>query len=342
MPRAPDGRDNTVIQAFADESVKQPTRSIVSRELKLLWAGAAGLCSFPECKTNLVRLTRKGTAFHIGESAHMKPYSLAGPRAKRRMSPAKLNCYRNLILLCGRCHSLIDKNVDDYPIPVLRRFKVQHERWVAESLNANASRIGPSAKFYRALIDRIERELQLDGWPWLIDHLWRDLLPVGLLDRGTALTAIYATTLWPRTRPKLEKAIKAVLAAWIEYCRHFESFSEPSRSGKFFVRDHAYQGASGYVRYQFDVKADNWSEKNRRLLIEYVRLLNRLVDAVCNELNPVYRQYKGYFAIPGVSSGDRGETFMLVPRQGSRGRRQSRGRAAAASRGSRRASPQAN
>jgi hypothetical protein len=266
----------------------------------------------------------------------MKPYSLLGPRAQKRTSKSRLSSYDNLILLCGRCHSLIDKNTADYPVSVLRQFKVQHERWVAESLNANAAHVGPTATFYRTLLGQIDGELKLNEWLSLIDHLWNDQLPTTILDRGGRVAHLSAATLWPGTRPKLGKTIKAALAAWIEYCRHFESFCEPSRGGEFAVREHAYQGASGYVQWQFDVKADKWSAKNKRLLVEYVGSLNRMVKVVRGELDPVYRQDRGYFTIPGVLSPD-GETFVLVPGRGRR--RRSRARPMATVSGNRRARP---
>ena len=128
---------------------------------------------FPACRTNLTRFSRMGTAFHIGEGAHMIPHSLKLPRARGGMSPRQRDSYSNHILLCPTCHTIVDTNKDDYPLKVLRRFKTQHESWVAESLHAHSSHMGPSAEFYRRLLERIEGLLHLAQWPWLIDHLWR-------------------------------------------------------------------------------------------------------------------------------------------------------------------------
>ena len=270
---------------------------LAGKDAQLLWARATGLCSFPECKKNLSSFSRRGVAFHIGENAHMYAYSLQGPRGRGGMSPAARDSYSNCILLCPTCHTLVDKNIADYPVHVLRRFKVQHESWVAESLRAHSGRLGPSANFYRTLLRRIERFLHLGKWPWLIDNLWRDLLPTGVLYDEPEIAAIGVGTLWPRTRPQLEKAVRVALTAWAEYVEHFMSFSDLSRSGTFFVRDRPWAGASGLVAYQFDVKADAWSKKNHEHLQAYVASLNRLLEAVRSELDPAYRQDQGSFLV---------------------------------------------
>src|SRR5207253_1152194 len=134
------------------------------------------------------------------------------------------------------------------------------------SLQAHSSHIGPSAEFYRRLLERIESLLHLAQWPWLIDHLWRDLFPYSVLLDGGEIGAIAATTLWPRTRPKLERNIQAVMAAWLKYCQHFETFCQPGRSGDFLVRERAYENAPGHIVHEFDVRADKWSRRNKNLL----------------------------------------------------------------------------
>ena len=280
------------------EMANRPRRpELAAKEIRLLWARAAGLCSFPECKSNLTRFSRRGTAFHIGENAHIAAYSLKGPRGSGGMSPGQRDSYTNHILLCPTCHTLIDTNRTDFPLRLLRRFKAKHESWVAESLHAHSAHIGPSAQFYRNLLMRIERYLDLEHWPWLVDHLWRDMFPYELFTKGDEIARLHVTTLWPRTRPGLEKAIKAVLVAWLKYSEHFGTFCQPNRSTNFFVRERAYDNALPSVIYEFDVKADKWSVKNRRLLRDYVARLNRMVAVVRADLDPEFRQNRGYFPI---------------------------------------------
>lgn len=67
--------------------------------------------------------TKKRTNF--SEHAHIIADSNKGPRAnpnkKYRENP------ENLMLLCSNCHTKIDKNPEDYPEDLLRKFKSEHE-----------------------------------------------------------------------------------------------------------------------------------------------------------------------------------------------------------------------
>jgi hypothetical protein len=104
------------------------------------------------------------------------------------------------------------------------------------------------------------------------------------------------------------------MTSWLAFCEHFESFCQPSRDGNSLVRGRPYDGATAFVAYQFDVKADKWSRKNGRLLRDHVARLNKMVDAIRADLDPEYRQREGYFAIPDVPIGKYREAVgVLVP-----------------------------
>jgi hypothetical protein len=52
--------------------------------------------------------------------------------------------------------------------------------------------------------------LHLDRWPWLVGNLRDDRLLYDVLLDGREIAIISTTTIWPKTRPKLEKNINAV------------------------------------------------------------------------------------------------------------------------------------
>jgi hypothetical protein len=91
---------------------------------KILWGRAAGICSNPACKQDLIEILRERGSYHIGEMAHIIARSSGGPRAD---SVHGSDDYENLILLCPTCHTRIDKAPELYPEELLRRWKDNHE-----------------------------------------------------------------------------------------------------------------------------------------------------------------------------------------------------------------------
>lgn len=107
-----------------------------------VWIRAAGHCEL--CSKDLtqdrITLTRK----KLGEVAHIFPASPDGPRGSDGHTVASVEALTddpgNLMLLCGSCHTEIDKTPEGYPASDLT---AQHElflaaiRFAAESAHAN-------------------------------------------------------------------------------------------------------------------------------------------------------------------------------------------------------------
>lgn len=60
---------------------------------------------------------------HFAEMAHIVAASDDGPRANRKVSVAERGAYENLILLCAKCHTIIDKAPDAYPEHMIQQWK---------------------------------------------------------------------------------------------------------------------------------------------------------------------------------------------------------------------------
>lgn len=106
-----------------------PAMSISSKDIKLLWGRAAGRCSAPGCRLDLTPLLEKSGPVVLGEMAHVigrKPGS-----ARSDDTVGEDNSYDNLILLCPNHHTMVDKAQADYPIEVLRKWKVEWEQQVS-------------------------------------------------------------------------------------------------------------------------------------------------------------------------------------------------------------------
>ena len=83
--------------------------TINSKDIKILWAKAAGRCSMPDCRKILVTeasddVPSKNTL--IGENCHIIGEKDNSPRGESILSIEDRNRYPNLILLC-RNHHLI-------------------------------------------------------------------------------------------------------------------------------------------------------------------------------------------------------------------------------------------
>lgn len=107
---------------------------ISEADMKILWGGAAGRCSNPRCRRELIEVLPSGKRVHVGEHAHVIADSPAGPRGRAGSTRAVTDPYENHILLCGTCHTLIDKSPGDFPPELLHAWKRNHESWVDTGL----------------------------------------------------------------------------------------------------------------------------------------------------------------------------------------------------------------
>ena len=98
--------------------------SIQDKEIKKLWGKAAGLCSFPQCDIECIKLLDEDHSIIIGEMAHVIAKDVNGPRGSLNGGN---NIYENLILLCPTHHTLIDKAPELYTADLLLKYKENHE-----------------------------------------------------------------------------------------------------------------------------------------------------------------------------------------------------------------------
>lgn len=104
----------------AKKKMSSPTLSTIKR----LFAVSGNECAYPGCSLPLVEAS--GTV--TGEVAHIKASSKNGPRYDDNQIEEERNSFRNLILLCSRHHTIIDSEVDEHTVEVLKRFNVDHEQ----------------------------------------------------------------------------------------------------------------------------------------------------------------------------------------------------------------------
>jgi hypothetical protein len=96
-----------------------------------LFADSAGYCQNPACNQPLF-LDAGEKNIHIGEMAHVFAAADDGPRANATLTKAERGRFENLILLCPKCHTIIDKAPEVYPDAIILGWKQRHSERIAE------------------------------------------------------------------------------------------------------------------------------------------------------------------------------------------------------------------
>jgi hypothetical protein len=113
------------------------TRHIPQPDKNYLWMSSAGLCSYPNCRKQLVVAgTDKDGPATIGQFAHIFAHSENGPRPNPDGFTEETNSYENLILLCSNHHREVDVQSNTFTVSELIKWKRDHEKWVAYRLSA--------------------------------------------------------------------------------------------------------------------------------------------------------------------------------------------------------------
>jgi hypothetical protein len=121
-------------------------RGFSEKTIKIVWAKAGGMCSYPDCHKNLIVDAPSANGdphAKLGQMAHIIAHSPEGPRGDQAFRGEDRSGPENLILLCLEHHILIDQQRNSHPVDWLFRMKEQHEQWVNE-------RLSPRQRFIQA------------------------------------------------------------------------------------------------------------------------------------------------------------------------------------------------
>ena len=109
----------------------------ISREIKpaterMLWGVSAGICEFSGCTNKLYSHHITKEKVNLAEKAHIYAFSAGGKRPSSLRFSQKINDIDNLMLVCDRCHKLIDSEETNYSAEQLLDMKKEHEERIAE------------------------------------------------------------------------------------------------------------------------------------------------------------------------------------------------------------------
>lgn len=101
--------------------------SISESVKKALYMESAGYCENPKCNCSLLPLFESGKITNIVELAHVIGQKIDGPRGLSELKLSDRDLLDNILTLCPTCHTLIDKNEDEYTVELLYEWKRQHK-----------------------------------------------------------------------------------------------------------------------------------------------------------------------------------------------------------------------
>ena len=127
---------------------------------------AAYICTNPGCRKPTLSPSRHPEkALFTGVASHITAAAPRGPRHDPSLTQKQRASAENGIFLCATCAVMIDKNGGlDFPAELLRRWKADHEAWVAGGLHESVMRRAPGA----ALL-----EIQFDGGSTTLEVIMR-------------------------------------------------------------------------------------------------------------------------------------------------------------------------
>ena len=100
---------------------RDPTGASVST-IKRLFAHSGNRCAFPRCTAPVI----EGTTI-VGEVCHIKGARPGSARYDAQQTADERHGFDNLILMCGRHHTVIDDDEEAYTVERIIRMKADHE-----------------------------------------------------------------------------------------------------------------------------------------------------------------------------------------------------------------------
>lgn len=114
-------------------------REIYPRHVKILWTFSGGICAI--CNKAVILEKNDGDKYTIGEMAHIFGENKTAARYDETIPDDFVRSYKNHLVLCASCHTIIDKNETDYPEERLFKIKKAHEMSVLNSIKSTLSSV---------------------------------------------------------------------------------------------------------------------------------------------------------------------------------------------------------
>lgn len=119
---------------MANKKVAQPhceRLNLSAGTKRRLWSESGGYCQSPTCGDYLFA---EDAEVDFAQMAHIVGASQDGPRGDSSLTPDQRAHHSNITVLCPKCHILIDRLPDKYPLSVLHEWKARHQAKLVQAL----------------------------------------------------------------------------------------------------------------------------------------------------------------------------------------------------------------
>jgi len=250
----------------------------------------------------------------VGEECHIVAKKPTGPRGDPEFPVDMADEYSNLILLCRTHHKMVDDQPNTYTVERLKQIKLDHEKWVRESLSDYNSRKQEEEELYAGYVDKWLELVDIANWKgwtsWLL-HSDFPALSVRIDERLGTVREWILSRVWPRRYPQLEGAFDNFRRVLEDLQNTFHEHSV--KCGDTFYTEKFYHipvcnpdlYESLFREYIFHVKLVE------DLVLELTRAANYVCDKIREFLLPTFRLREGVLL---VESGPYAEERGLVYR----------------------------
>lgn len=276
--------------------------SITEKSVKLLWGRAADRCS--RCRSECSHTPEGETAdFPLGEMAHIVGEKDTSPRGKSNLSAEERDDYSNLMLLCRKCHKIVDTDEATYSVEKLHFIKDKHELWVRETLTKTTTAAENAAETaYADMVDAAALLCHFDDWNnWTSEALGPSAKWPSSVSRDIKRFANKVRAgIWPGAKTELELAIKT-LAASTEGASEALQLHCGYGHGDLLRRDKFYRdGKIWHSEIEYAARLRQFTAYVAacdELIAAATMAANWVSDVVRRELNPAFRITQGKFCL---------------------------------------------
>ncbi|MBI5788958.1 MAG: hypothetical protein HZA78_08910 [Candidatus Schekmanbacteria bacterium] len=262
---------------------------------KILWGRAGNVCSFSDCKKELViDETEADDPSIVGEEAHIVAEKPDGPRGDSNLLEQR-DKYDNLILLCRIHHKQVDDQPCTYTVEKLKEMKKAHENWVKTSLKIDLVKQRDD-ELYASYIDEFNALADMEHWEaWTSWILGSQQIQIEQYDRLRELVRFITSRVWPKRYSDLENAFYNFRNVLNELLKVFDKYSE-KRIGVEELRTERFYKIKEYnpelynellYKYNYHVLLVE------DLTLEMTRAVNYIFDLVRGNIFSSYRIKEG-------------------------------------------------
>ena len=239
--------------------------AVTGRDKQILWGKAAGRCSHPSCRKQLIGDGGDSEDVLVGEVAHIVAQSASGPRGEHDPPGGTRDGLANLILLCPEHHTTVDRQPAKFPVAKLVQWKKDHEDWVVNKLS-------PQDQF-RGLASPAEK---------VNERVYSTLLPVQNIPKFVYLAECASTESEIKRSFDYSRLPLGLIAPFIVRGSNLLTFCDLDDKRSPFS-----QFVDRYSAERHDAE-DWWNDPD--LSRNYMALLNRSLNKLTGRLGPKSRQ----------------------------------------------------